>query len=119
MEGAMNDRRFPANILHDVNLAAVWPASGVDVVTQHPKCRPDTLPVRYLDPCLKPSVGSAELVLSEQSCRRVVAGYAVRPGKRFLEHLDYQPAIIDIRVCTMARIKFPIPGFPAVAARLQ
>lgn len=119
MQSAVSDRRFLTDIFHDVDLAAVRPASGVDVVTQHPKCRPDPLAVRDLDSRVKPSVGLAELVLSEQSCRTVIAGYVVRPGKGFFERFNYQPAILDIRVCSAARVGFQFVVTPAVAADVE
>ena len=84
MKSAMNDRRLFTDVFHDVDLAAVGPVGSIDVVTQHPKCRPDTLAVRDLNSRLKPSVCLAELILSEQSCGSVVANYLVRPGERFL-----------------------------------
>jgi hypothetical protein len=119
MQSAVSDRGFPTDSFHDVDLAAVRPASSVDVVTQHPKCWPDTLAVRDLDSGFKPSVGLAELVLCEQSCGSVVAGDFVRPRKGFLERFDYQPTILDIRVCCAAGIGFQFVVTPAVTADIK
>src|SRR5229473_306875 len=94
MKRAVHDRRFLADIFHDVDLAASGPADGTDVVTQHPECRPETLAVGNFNSRLKPSVGLSELILSEQSGRSVVASYAVGPGKGFLERFDYQQALL-------------------------
>src|SRR5260370_31046834 len=84
MKSAMNDRRFLTNVFHDVDLAAGGPAGGTHVVTQHPKCRPKTLAVRDPNARLEPSIGLTELILSEQSCRSVIASYVVSPGEGLL-----------------------------------
>src|SRR5437016_9948661 len=119
MKSAMNDRRLLTDVLHDVDLAAIGPVRSVDVVTQHPKCRPNTLAVGNLNPRLKPSVGLAELILSKQSCRSVVATYAIRPGQGFLDRLDHQQATGAIRVCSAARVGFELVVTPAVAANIK
>src|SRR5207249_6633995 len=98
MKSAMNDRRLFTDVFHDVDLAAVGPMDSIEVVTQHPKCRPNSLPVRDLNSRLKPSVRLAELILGEQSCGSVVANYLVRPGEIFLERLDYEQATIEMGV---------------------
>src|SRR5712692_3654264 len=116
MKRAVHDRRFLANIFHDVDLAASGPADGTDVVAQHPKCRPDTLAIGDLNSRLEPSIGLAELILSEQSRRSVVAGYAVRPGERFLERFNDQQAAFKIRVRSAIRIGLEFVVTPTVAA---
>src|SRR5205814_5639347 len=57
MKSSMNNRWLLADVFHDVDLATVGPARGIDVLTQQPKCRPDALAVRNPDSCLKPSIG--------------------------------------------------------------
>src|SRR5947207_9650886 len=73
MKSAMNNRRLLADIFHDVDLATVGPVRGRDVRTQQPKCRPDALAMWNPDSCLKPAIGLAEFILSEQPGRSVVA----------------------------------------------
>src|SRR5205823_9637640 len=84
VKSSMNDRWFLADVLHDVDLAAVGPAGRPNIVTQHPKCRPDPLAIRNLNSRLETSVGLAELVPGEQSCRSIVASNVVRASQRFL-----------------------------------
>ena len=119
MKSAMNDRRLLADIFHDVDLAAVRPVSSIDVVTQHPKCRPDTLAVRNLNSRFKPSVSLAELILGEQSCRSVIASYVIRAGESFLNCFDYELATVLIRVYGSTRIGLEFVVAPAVAADIK
>src|SRR6185503_19124945 len=116
MNSAMNDRRLPPDIFHDVELAAVRPVGSIDVVAQHPKCGPDTLAVGDLNTRFKTSVGLTELILGEQSCRSVVAGNAVGPGQGFLERFDYQHATFEVRVCRPARIGLELVVTPTITA---
>ena len=67
MKRSVDHRRFPADILHDVDLTAVGPVNRIDIVAQHPECRPDALPKRNLDPRFEAAIGLAEFILSEQS----------------------------------------------------
>ncbi len=83
MEGAVNDRRLPANVFHDIDLTAIWPACRTNVVAQHPKRRPDSLSKRYFDSRFKPPEGLRELEPGKQPRRSVITAIAVRTGKRF------------------------------------
>src|SRR3989442_12321433 len=119
MKSAVNDRRFLSNIFHDVDLAAVRPASSTNIVTQHPERRPDALAVRDFDSRFKPSVGLAEFILGKQSCRSVVASYVIRAGESFLNCFDYELATVLIRVYGSTRIVLKFVVAPAVAADIK
>src|ERR1041385_2474212 len=80
MKRSVDHRWFPADILHDVDLAAVGPMCCIDVIAQQPKCRPDTLAKRNPDSCFETAVGLAELVFREHSGRVLVASYIVSAG---------------------------------------
>src|SRR5260370_29457557 len=119
MKSAMNDRRLLTDIFHDFDLTARGPAGRIDIVTQHPERRPDTLAVRDPDSRFKPAVGLGELILSEQSRRCVFASSVIRPRESFLERLDYQQATVAIRVCIAARIGLQFVVTPTVAANIK
>src|ERR1700704_5017159 len=104
MKSAVHDRRFLPDVFHDVDLAAIGPACGIDIVAQHPKGRPQALTVRYLESCFKSSIGLAELIPGEQSGRSVVALLPIKTGESFLESFDYQHPTFEIRVCSPIRI---------------
>src|SRR2546429_1225973 len=106
MKSAMNCRRLFSNVFHDVDLAAVGPVSCIDVVTQHPKRRPNALARGDLNSRFKPPVSLGELVLGEQSCRSIVASYAVRPFEGLPERFDYQHATVAIRICSPTGVGF-------------
>ena len=48
MNGAMHDAGLSADIFHDIDLAACWPANFTKIFTEHPKGWPDALPEREL-----------------------------------------------------------------------
>src|SRR5262245_9504476 len=48
MQGAVHGRRLPADVLHDVDLAASRPPDAADVVAEHPESRPNALAARDL-----------------------------------------------------------------------
>ena len=74
VEGAMQDARLLATVLHDVDLAAVRPAHLLEVGPQQPERRPDPLPHRELDARLEPAARLLEEALRVDAARRVVAG---------------------------------------------
>src|SRR6185312_6687156 len=55
MQGAVN-RRWLADILHNVNLAALRPAYGAGIVAQQPEGGPYSLSQRQLDARLEASI---------------------------------------------------------------
>src|SRR5579864_6741536 len=48
--------RLLADVLHDVDLTALGPADFADVISEHPECRPDPLPLRDLDAGFEASI---------------------------------------------------------------
>ena len=52
VDGAVHGVRLEADVLHDVDLAAVRPADLSDVLAQHPERRPHALAPRDLHPGL-------------------------------------------------------------------
>ena len=119
MDRAVNNRRFAADIFHDIDLTTGGPSRCADVVAQHPKSRPDSLTIRNLDTCFKPSVGLREFIPGEQSRRSIVAPYIVRPGKSFFQCLDHQRAVLKNGVggATRVGLEFVVP--PTVAADVK
>src|ERR1043166_2869441 len=98
MKSAMNGRRFSADVLHDVDLTAVGPMNGFDIFTQHPKCRPDTLPEGDLDSRFEATVLLTEFLSGQQPGRCVVPGYFIGTGESFLQCSDDQGAIFYVSV---------------------
>src|SRR5688572_17015758 len=84
MKCPMGNRRQLANVFHNVDLAAPWPAYGINIVSQHPKCGPKALSIRDLDAGFKPPVRLRELLLCEESCRGIAARYVVGASVVFL-----------------------------------
>src|SRR6201999_730267 len=77
-----------ADILHDIDLAALRPFRLVNVVAHHPERRPDSLTIWNLDARLKAPVFLAELPLCLKPCGCVVAGNSVGAVEFFREHFD-------------------------------
>src|SRR5689334_8210702 len=119
MKSAMNYRRLLADVLHNVDLAAVGPMNSIDVITQHPECRPDALAKRNLDSCFEAAIGLAELVLREHSGRGVGASYVVSAGKSFFYRFDDQRTVFKMRVCSAARIGFEFVVTPTLPANIK
>src|SRR6266852_6108552 len=57
---AMHGAGLLADVLHDVDLAALGPSDGRDVVPQHPESGPHSLACGNLDARFKAAVGLAE-----------------------------------------------------------
>src|SRR5215471_1166326 len=85
---AVHERGLLADVFHDVDLAAVWPASLFDVITHHPKRGPDALSPGDFDASFEASEFLRELTLGLQASRGVVASYAIGAGKFFLKDFD-------------------------------
>ena len=119
MKSAINNRRLLADIFHDVDLATVGPVRGRDVRTQQPKCRPDALAIWNPDSCLKPPIGLAEFILSDEPRRSVVAGDAVGPGKRLLYRFNDQRPAIEMRIGCAARVGFEFVVTPTLPAKIK
>src|SRR5438067_604983 len=119
MKRSMDHRRFPADIFHDVDLAAVGPMNSIDIVAQHPERRPDALAKRNLDPGFDTAIGLAELVLRQQPGGSIVATNLVSAGKSFLDRIDDQRAVLTVRVCWAARIGFEFVVAPTLTTKIK
>src|ERR1041385_1966957 len=115
----MDHRRLLADIFHDVDLTAVGPMDSIDIVAQHPECRPDALAKRNLNPRFETAIGLAELAPGEQSGRGVVTSSVVSASESFLDRLNDQRSILNVRVCCSARIGLELVIAPAVAAKIK
>src|SRR5436190_1897904 len=119
MERAVNNRRLAADILHDVDLAAVGPPGGTDVVAQHPKRRPYALAVGNLQACFKSTVGLRELVSRQQPRGSVIPSYVVTAGISFFQRLYNQRAILDDGIRGAIRVGLKFVVTPAVTADVE
>src|SRR5262245_57979979 len=119
MKRAMNGRRFSADVLHDVDLATVGPMNRVDIFTQHPKCRPDTLAKGNLDSRFEPTVLLTELLFGEQPGRSIVPRYLVGTSESFFHYCDNQRAILDVGVDSTTGVSLEFVVAPAVAAYVK
>src|SRR5215469_8022208 len=66
-----------ADVFHDVDFAAPGPAGGRDVVAEHPKSRPHSLPFRDFDASFKAAVSLGEKPLGLEPSGSVVVRRAV------------------------------------------
>src|SRR5687767_6984825 len=89
MYGPVHGVRLAADILHHVDLAAPWPADGVDVGAEHPERRPESLSARDANASFEAAVGRLETASSYQPRRGVstcpvpaAVGRIVRLGPR-------------------------------------
>jgi uncharacterized protein YbjT (DUF2867 family) len=55
MDGAVDERRFATDVLHDVDLSAGRPIGSGEARSEHPERRPDPLAKRQPDACLDPA----------------------------------------------------------------
>src|SRR3990172_8947389 len=113
VHGAVHQGGFPADVLHDVDLAALGPADFVAVVAQHPEGGPQSLPARDLNPCLHAGVSPRSQPLGLQPGRRVLA--IPRP---LLPGHDNEVAVFDTRVFGAVGVELQLGVAPAVAPGL-
>ncbi len=74
MNGSKDLLREAADVLHEVDLAGLWPTHPVDVRAQTPECGPEACrAVWHLDARLDATVGELRLELGQQPGRGVVA----------------------------------------------
>ncbi len=118
MQRPVNRRRLAADVLHDVDLAALRPSSPVDVSTKHPEGRPDPLPARHLDARFEPAVGLREAILRLQARRRVVAREAVGAREALGPRRDDQRAIAQHGVVHSTGVGLQFLVAPAAAAKV-
>ena len=72
VQAAVIDRGLTADVLEDVDLAALGPAHLTDVVAEQPECRPESLADRKLGPRLEATVGLSEPPTPGAQARRCV-----------------------------------------------
>ena len=98
VDGAVNDVGLFADIFHDVDLAALRPADGVDVVAEHPERRPDALALRDFDAGFEAAESLREEPLSFQARGSVFAGDVITAFVIFFARGDDEIAVFDVRV---------------------
>ena len=101
MQGAVVHARFTADIFHDVDLAAFWPAVAGYVVAEHPERRPDALTLRDFNACFEAAKCLRKKVLCFQPCGSVITLVAIRAGEFFLLSSDDQIAALDFHIPRM------------------
>jgi hypothetical protein len=60
-------------MLHEVDLAALRPSDVVEVMAEHPDCRPDSATGCNAHPHLHPAMCERHPTLGDQACRRECA----------------------------------------------
>gem|GEM_PF-5555617 len=68
----MDGARLLTAVLHDIDLATIWPTNRIDVISQHPECRPHSLPIGQLHACLDPTVAGLKFGLGLDAGRSIV-----------------------------------------------
>src|SRR6185312_4515479 len=116
VDSAVSDGGLAAQVLDDVDLAASWPASACDVISEHPERGPDALAARHFDSCFEASVGLRKVALRLESSRRVLAGNSVSPCVRLANRLDYQSSMRLTHILRSCRVVFKLVVAPSVAA---
>src|SRR6266496_3209299 len=116
MDSAVHDRRLATDVLHNVDLAAGGPASRCNVVTEHPECRPDSLPIGDLDSRFEPAVGLGESSQGLQPRGCVLAGDAVGSGIVFGDGANHQHAVLDRSIRRPRCVGFEFLVAPAATA---
>src|SRR6266481_2212033 len=116
MQGTVNGGGFLADIFHDVDLAALGPAHGRDVLAEHPQRGPHSLPCRDFDSCLEAAISLREEALRFEACGRVSARHAVGAGVVLFLRRDYQIPFFSIRVLKATGVVLELLIAPAVAA---
>src|SRR6185369_5635527 len=119
MNGSVNDRGLPADVFHNVDLAAGGPVGGVDVISQHPKRRPKTLTKGNPEARFEPSVLSCEFAFGSQTRRSVIACHVVNAGIPFLNGFNDQGSLRLIGVVNAVRVVLQFLISPSVPANLR
>jgi hypothetical protein len=112
--------RLPAEVLHDVDLAAIRPADRADVGAQHPEGGPQPSTGRDLDPRLDPAVRQLESALRQESSGRVLARpvVALEAGFRRAGGDHEIAGTVGCRVGRVVRIELELVVAPAGDALL-
>ena len=95
----------------DVNFAAGGPSDSVEVFTEHPECRPDSLACRECDARFYRAVLERKFAFGEHACGGVLLTFVV-----FFLGADVQDAVLDIGVFLAVCVVFPFVIAPAACA---
>ncbi len=104
-----------ADILHDVDLAAVGPSGTWIVRAEHPKCRPDPLPLWDLDTCLDATVRPLGFALRLDTSGCVV----VAPLRLLSGRYDEIAVAVHGRVVGRIRVVLEFAIAPTIATRIE
>jgi len=118
VEGAVVDGGFAADVLHDVDFAALGPADAVNIFAEEPEGGPDSLPFGDLDAGLEAAIGLSEAGLGFEAGGGVGARDAIGTGEVFLASGDHQVAAPDLGVARACGVGFEFLIAPAVAAEV-
>src|SRR5277367_2176 len=116
MQGTMNPSGFFANIFHDVDFAALRPARGRNVFSEHPERGPDSLPFRDFYSRFEAAVSLRKKILCFESGGGVVARYAIGAREGFFLRGDDEIASFDARVLGVIGVGLEFVVAPAFAA---
>ena len=119
MNGAVDNCRFLPDVFHDVDFAASRPSRLVNIIAQHPECRPHSLSVGNLDARFKAAILLFKLARSLHPRGSVIARDTIRSGISFLQCGDNQRTILNLRVLRAVRIVLKFVVAPTIAAGLQ
>src|SRR4029077_15995869 len=89
----VHDARLLADVFHDIDLAALRPTDGVDVVSKHPERGPKSLPARNANARLEATVRLREETRRLDARRRVATApvpAAVTGGRWLSKRRDHE-----------------------------
>jgi hypothetical protein len=107
-----------ADVFHDVDFAALGPADGGNVFSEHPERGPNSLPFRDFDAGLEAAVGLDEQALCLEAGGGVLAGYPVGAGVGFFLRGDDEISFFDSHVFLAIRVGLEFVVAPAFAAEV-
>src|SRR5882757_9651037 len=113
----MNNGWFLADVLHDVDLAAGWPAGRPYIVTEHPECGPHALSLSDFYARFETAILLLKQSSGFQARGSVLARNAIGTSEGFLVGGDDEVAILHVRVLGPIGIGLKLVVTPTVAAR--
>src|ERR1035438_10161075 len=114
VQAAVLDSWLLADVLHDVDLAAVGPTDSVDVRTHRPESRPDARPVRELDAGFDLAISGGELTFGLETARGVVTGFVFQSAN----HQMTLAVLMNIFERVRVRLQFVISPTLAVVTEI-
>src|SRR5215471_1118611 len=115
----MHHSRLAADVLHDVDFSALRPSDRVDVLAEHPECRPHPLPGGNLDARLESAVGLREESLCFQTRGSVISRCSVCSRESLFLRSDGKVAALDLRVHRAVSVRLEFLIAPTVFANAQ